>query len=256
MRKHTIAILCFIVSFFACKQVEQPIFQISTIELLLAGNYDGNRYVESLKSQGNFGIGTFNKLDGEMIFVNGEIFKAKSDGTVCDAKETETTPYATVCWFQPSIEFTLTNIANISQLDSAIQKQLPNDHDIYAIKITGMFDSIRVRSVDKQQKPYKPLIEIVKSQATFQYNNILGTVVGFYAPSSLKEIMVKGMHLHFLSDDYKKGGHLLTLNASKKIQCSIAKYSGMQLDLQQKTSNINTSKSKNDIQKDIEKIEK
>jgi len=253
MRKVYLLLLAVLIHFVSCKQVEQPIYQLSTIETLLAGNYDGQKHVEYLKSHGNFGIGTFDKLDGEMIFYKGEIFKAQSNGTVCDAKENETTPYATVCWFQPSIEFSIAHFSTIIELDSIIKKQLPNDSYIYAIEVTGMFDSISVRSVNKQEKPYKPLIEIVKTQAIFSNYSIPGALIGFYSPSTVKEIMVKGMHLHFLSEDMKKAGHLLKVSSNKNVHCRIAVYSGMQLDLCKVKKYSTDSKQ---MQADIEKVEK
>lgn len=43
------------------------IFQLSTINALLEGVFDGNMSYGQLKQHGDFGIGTFNGLDGEMI---------------------------------------------------------------------------------------------------------------------------------------------------------------------------------------------
>lgn len=246
--------ITFFLAFSACKQSEQPMYQFSTIESLMAGNYDGQRHLESLKSFGDFGIGTFNKLDGEMIFYKGELFKAKSDGTVCQSSADETTPYASVCWFQPTIVFEIPSISKLSELDSLIKMHLPNSKYIYALEITGLFDSVKYRSVAKQNKPYRPLVEVVKQQTVFHHEKVLGTLLGFYAPTSVKDVMVKGMHLHLLSNDLKSGGHLLNIYASQKISCRIAIFSGMQLDLQQ----IIPSKLKEQkvLQSDIEKVEK
>jgi len=252
--KKTALYLAIIFAFSACKQSEQPMYQFSTIESLMAGNYDGQRHVESLKSFGDFGIGTFNKLDGEMIFYKGEIFKVKSDGTVCQSSSDETTPYASVCWFQPSIIFTIPTISKLSELDSLIKMHLPNSKYIYALEITGLFDSVKYRSVAKQNKPYRPLIEVVNRQVVFHHEKIKGTLLGFYAPTSVKDVMVKGMHLHLLSDDLKYGGHLLNVTSKQKITCRIAIYSGMQLDLHQ--AKISSQKEQKVQQSDIEKVEK
>ena len=254
--KKIIFVTCILVSFIAWKQSEQPVYQLSTIGTLLAGNYDGSRTVGSLRQYGDFGIGTFDKLDGEMILYKGDIFKAKSDGTVRIAKENETTPYASVCLFHPTIEFSIQSDGGMAELDSMIKQHIPNQRDIYAIEITGLFDSMIVRSVSKQKKPYQPMISIVKNQATFQHANISGTILGFYAPNNLKNIMVKGLHVHFLSEDVKKGGHVLSFKTSNKLLCRIAEYSEMQLDLYQKQKSSQNNNENKDLQTEIEKVEK
>ena len=50
---------------------------------------------------------------------------------------------------------------------------------------------------------------MVKKQSVFEYNDIEGTIVGFYFPASLQGANVAGYHFHFLSADRKKGGHVL-----------------------------------------------
>ncbi len=62
---------------------------------LLDGIYDGVISFEELKERGDFGIGTFDQLDGEMIAFDNEFYHLRSDGsaeksrarrnnTVCD----------------------------------------------------------------------------------------------------------------------------------------------------------------------------
>ena len=61
---------------FCCKAGKNSvnkdaIYQYSTINALLEGVFDGDITLGSLKNYGDFGIGTFNTLDGEMIFLDG-----------------------------------------------------------------------------------------------------------------------------------------------------------------------------------------
>jgi acetolactate decarboxylase len=60
---------------------------------LLAGVYDGSLTLEELTRHGNFGIGTFDKLDGEMMMVDNRIYQIKSDGKVYTPALSMTTPY-------------------------------------------------------------------------------------------------------------------------------------------------------------------
>jgi len=223
----------------------------------MTGNYDGQLQMKSLLMKGDFGIGTFDKLDGEMIVYNHEVYKAQSNGTVSIANENETTPYASVCNFHPTINFSISNIHTMEQLDSIIKRHLPNENNIYAIEINGMFDSLKVRSVTKQAKPYRPLIEIVKEQAVFNHCHVAGTLIGFYSPSSVKSLMIKGLHLHFLSNDLKNGGHVLAVASNQKLVCHIACYTKLHLDILQNANALGKDiADKNDLQKAIIKVEK
>ena len=72
---------------FSCKAEKNntnkdAIYQYSTINALLEGEFDGDVTLSSLKNYGDFGIGTFNSLDGEMIFLDGVFYSAKSDGKI------------------------------------------------------------------------------------------------------------------------------------------------------------------------------
>jgi len=66
---------------------------------------------------------------------------------------------------------------------------------------------MKVRSVPKSEC-YIPLVEIAKEQPVFEFENIRGTLAGFYTPDFMAAVSVPGMHLHFLSDDLAHGGHL------------------------------------------------
>ena len=86
---------------------------------------------------------------------------------------------------------------------------MPGPNLFYAIKLTGNFRRIKTRSVSKQEKPYRPLVEVTASQHEFEATNIRGTLLGFYCPPYVTGLNVPGYHMHFLSDDKDFGGHLL-----------------------------------------------
>ena len=48
--------------------------QTSTITALLEGCYDGVETCGALKERGDLGIGTFDRLDGEMILLDGAVY--------------------------------------------------------------------------------------------------------------------------------------------------------------------------------------
>lgn len=184
------------------------ITQTSTIDALLAGAYDGQITCKQLLNYGDFGIGTFDKLNGEMAVLNGRIYQIKSDGKVYRPAGNVKTPFATVCNFKPDNEFAIQS-ADFKTVESIINEKVPNQNQFLAVQIKGQFKHIKVRSVPAQQKPYPPLAEVAKTQPVFEMNNISGTIVGFRTPPFVKGLNVPGCHLHFLSDDFTQGGHIL-----------------------------------------------
>lgn len=191
------------------------VFQISTIQALLKGVYDGETTVEQLKKFGDFGFGTFNGLDGEMIAINGQFYQAKADGTVHQVPDTMKTPYATVHFFSTDQQITLKDpIKNYQQLQNDLDPYLSTRNRPYALKIEGTFANLKIRSVPKQSKPYPPTVEVVAHQPVFEFQEIKGTLIGYWFPDYFDKLNAPGYHLHFLSEDKQHGGHLLDCHLS------------------------------------------
>jgi acetolactate decarboxylase len=191
------------------EEKKDVLFQTSTIDALLKGVYDGEMTFEKLKRHGDFGIGTFNSLDGEMIGLEGKFYQVKADGRAYLVDDSTKTPFAEVTFFEPDKSVLLDKAKDYRQLEQYIDKLLPTENIFYAIKIEGTFKYIKTRSVPKQNKPYPPLVEVVKNQPTFEFHNVKGTIVGFKCPGYMEGINVPGYHLHFITGDRKAGGHLL-----------------------------------------------
>ncbi len=185
------------------------ISQYSTLSALLEGVYDGEMTAGELKMQGNYGIGTFNALDGELILADRECYRVCSDGKVIKVSDTEKTPFAAVCSFAPDTIIQINQPVNLRELENRIDSAIRKPNLIFAYKITGSFDTIVTRSVPKQEKPYKRLIEAYKQQGVFTYFHQKGMLFGYKFPAYLKDVNMDGFHLHFLSSDKSKGGHLL-----------------------------------------------
>lgn len=80
------------------------LYQTSTIDALLAGTYDGDMSLNQLRRQGDFGIGTYDNLDGEMVLLDGPFYQVKADGKVYAPDLRGETPFAAVCPFRPETE--------------------------------------------------------------------------------------------------------------------------------------------------------
>ncbi|MBN1367899.1 MAG: acetolactate decarboxylase [Dehalococcoidales bacterium] len=183
--------------------------QVSTFDALLAGNYDGVTEMGDLRKYGDFGIGTLDGLDGELIVLDGKFYDVRADGVAYAVTDTTTTPFASVTFFDIDREETLASGLSFADFQTMLDKMLPTDNLFYAIKIEGTFSYVKTRSVPAQEKPYPPLAEVTQNQPTFEFHDISGTIVGFRCPPYVTGINVTGYHLHFLTADKQAGGHLL-----------------------------------------------
>jgi len=190
------------------------IFQTSTIGALMEGVYDGNFTYGELKKHGDFGLGTLNDLDGEMIGLGGVFYQVKSDGKVSVVPDDARTPFAAVTFFEPDRSLTLTKTLGCNELESYLETLFPSKNIFYAVKIEGIFDHVKTRSVPRQKKPFPPLTEVAKHQSYFEFDKTKGTMAGFWFPAYVKDINVAGFHLHFITDDRQAGGHVLDCTVS------------------------------------------
>ncbi len=188
--------------------------QVSTIDALLVGAYDGTMSCRKLLTKGDFGIGTFDRLDGEMLVLDGKVYQVKADGKVYRPPPSLTTPFAAVCRFSPQLSIPLPNSTSQETVKQLLDEKIPAKNTFCAIKITGTFQTMHTRAVPAQKKPYRPLTEIAARQPEFPMRHVSGTIVGFRSPPFVKGIGVPGYHLHFVSDNKQQGGHVLDFELS------------------------------------------
>jgi acetolactate decarboxylase len=183
--------------------------QVSLLNALLASKFDGCLPCRELLKHGDFGIGTFDRMDGEMIIVDGGLYQGKTDGKVYTPDPDISTPFATVCHFRPDQEWTIGEPVNIEALKKMIDEKAPNQNVFCAIRVKGSFSYVKTHALPIQSKPFPPVAEVVKSCPQFEMKDVSGTIVGFRSPPYVRGINDPGYHLHFLSDDKTQGGHLL-----------------------------------------------
>jgi acetolactate decarboxylase len=190
-------------------QDKDTLYQVSVLNGLMKGDYDGKVTLAEIRRHGDFGIGTFDKLDGEEIELDNAFYQVRSDGTVRKLSGSVKVPFSMNTFFGTDMGFSVTRGPDYVSLQRFIDTRLPSKNIPYAIKIDGKFSYIKARSVPAQSKPYPPLTEVVKSQSVFEFKNIEGTLVGFRIPDYMRDVNILGYHLHFISRDRAKGGHLL-----------------------------------------------
>lgn len=197
-------------------QDRDTVMQLAPFLYILSGNYDGALTVAQYKAAGDFGIGTFEGLDGEAVLLDGAVYQVKGDGSVQTPPDTCHMPFGACTLFDDDQQRTVRGIDSFGHFAQALEASFDDKQIFYAVKAHGRFKTIRVRSCDKQSKPYLPLAEATKMQHEYAYQETAGTLVGFWTPPFVPgSIGVPGFHLHFLSDDRSQGGHVLDFTADK-----------------------------------------
>ena len=188
------------------------VFQVSTSGALVAGIYDREVDVQAILEHGNFGLGTFANLDGEMVVVDGHVYQVRGSGQVSEASADAGAPFAVVTWFKPEIDVSIGSVSSFKDLEARCDSFRQSGNIFYAIRLDGSFKRVRTRAVNPPQ-PGTRLIDAAKSQSEFTFTDIEGTLVGLWSPGFSNAFSVAGYHLHFLSANRQHGGHLLDLDA-------------------------------------------
>ncbi|MDR3560448.1 MAG: acetolactate decarboxylase [Negativicutes bacterium] len=199
-------------------QVVEPkdtMFQVSTLTGLEHGVFFPVTTVGELKQHGNIGVGAFEAMDGELILIDGKAYNAMYSGKVVPVDDKTPITYSAVAFMNTDRTASLQSVASYAELQQSLDRLLPNLDLFYAFKIHGTFNYLKVRSTARQAQPYPGLAEVVKNQSVFEFSNITGTLVGVRCPSYIKGVYAPGYHLHFISDDLQKGGHLLEINLAE-----------------------------------------
>ena len=197
------------------RYLEKPIhtlFQVSTSGALVAGVYEREVTVRKILEHGDFGLGTFANLDGEMVVLDGRVYQVQDPGRVSEASPDAGAPFAVVTRFDPSIDVSIDTIGSFEDLETRCDVFRRSGNIFYALRLEGRFQSVRARAV-KPPQPGGELVDAASAQSEFNFTDLDGTLVGLWSPGFSSAFSVAGYHFHFLSADRQHGGHLLDLSA-------------------------------------------
>src|SRR5246127_828466 len=197
------------------RYLEKPIhtvFQVSTSGALVAGVYDREVSVQTILEHGNFGLGTFANLDGEMVVLDGRAYQVQGSGRVSEAAPDAGAPFAVVTWFQPETDVSIAQVNSFTNLEAHCDDYRRSGNIFYALRLDGHFKRVRTRAVNPPQ-PGTRLVDATRAQSEFNFADLDGTLVGLWSPGFSSAFSVAGYHLHFLSADRQHGGPLLDLEA-------------------------------------------
>ena len=233
----------------------ESIYQVALLQSLAMGYFDGSISVKDLKKHGDTGIGTFEGLNGEMIVLDGVVYRANQDCEINVMGDKETVPFSNVTFFDKDISVKLADVPDKAALEKILNETVDKKgrNSFYMVKISGDFNEILVRSEKGTTEPYPTLVEALKTQKEITPQNISGTIVGLYCPDFMSSLNSVGWHFHFISADKKIGGHVLELNL-KSGEAQLDKTDGFKLDLPKK-KNFHALNFKQDMKEDIRKAE-
>lgn len=208
---------------------QAELYQTSLMTALLEGVYEGDVTYGELRKHGDFGLGTFNDLDGEMVGFDGIFYQLRSDGSATRVRPEQKTPFAVVTYFTPNKTIDLAEGIGKEQLTAKVAELVDANH-FAAVRVDGVFSEVRTRTVQRQQRPFAPLTEATAHQDVKAFSDISGTVAGFRSPIFAQGIGVAGLHVHFLRQDKEAGGHVLEFTLSKGT-LQIQTLSGLHVEL-------------------------
>jgi acetolactate decarboxylase len=205
--------LCSFNSYAQKKSSQQnTLFTVGHASALIGGLYDAFYPYSKLKQYGDFGLGAPDKLDGELLVLDGKIYQTQHTGKTFEVKDTELTPFSVVNFFHTDKSFKPIVPLTKDKLYAYLDSVMPNQNGIYAIRIKGSFKTIKTRAFPPvTKKPYSPLANMLPLQKFFTYDNTSGTLVGYRIPAFMDGPNITGYHFHFLSDDTQRGGHIIDL---------------------------------------------
>jgi acetolactate decarboxylase len=207
------------------------VYQYSLFTALANSIYDGTLTVAGVKTKGDMGLGTYNGLDGEMIVNNGKVYQFPASGKVTMPDDKTLVPFTVVKFFQPDFVVETGTVTDYPVLKKLAEKQFSSPNYIYALKVSGTFSRIKCGSAEKQELPYeKTLSEAIANRPVFESENIQGILVGFWFPEYVGGVNIPGFHLHFISADETKAGHVLEFEAAN-LKIEIDQSSGLEFDL-------------------------
>ena len=225
----------------------------SPINALLEGFYRDDITMDTLRGKGDFGIGTFNQLDGEMVALDGRFYRIDLDGAAHPVDGAMKTPFATVCRFQPMLTERIETHQTWEEFTALLKTILPSDNMFCALHLEGRFRRVRTRSVPRTEN-YRPLSEATDRQKIRDFAGVDGHLIGFYTPSFVPSVNVPGYHFHFLDRAEKAGGHLLSCEP-ERLEVRVQVFFSMELTLP-KTVDYLTASFTRDAKKDLDKAER
>ena len=237
--------------------MENKMYQVSTLQALALGYSRAVINVGELLQEGDTGLGTFEDVNGEMILMDGKCFRADQDGNVTVVSSETGVPFAAVAKLYGEQQFSLSNMPDITSVRNELTLKIEERfglNSMHVVRIDGVFETVDARSEAPYRSHHITLKEVLgHTQKAFLFENIRGSLVGVYFPDYMDGINMPGWHLHFLSEDRSKGGHVFDVSLREGM-VKVDKITRIDINLP-KDPAFDTYSLKQDLQAEIKSVE-
>lgn len=221
------------------------LYQYSLINALMAGVADSGISVSEFIKKGSQGIGTFTKIEGELVLLDGKVYQLQANGGIRIAQDDEQLPYAVATEFVADVTLDI-ELATKDGVDRLLQDFDDHAKNLFlSYRIDGAFRTVKARTVKGQEYEGQSLAELGPKQEVHTFDNVKGTVVGFRAPATWQGFMVAGEHMHFIDEERKAGGHVLELKSEGTVKIGVAVINNVHIELP-KSRSFNAANMKTD----------
>jgi acetolactate decarboxylase len=203
--------------------------QIGTYDYLAGPNYQGLLPIREIFRDAEIGLGTFANLDGEMVVLDGVVFRVGTDGVPRQASTKRLTPFMQVVDFDAERSMRVAPNTACSALPPLIDTLAKTTQGIVAVKLSGVFFDIELRSVPAQVEPFPSLVEVIGTQIKFPLGRVNATLVGFRQGPDAQGIGAPGLHLHGLTKSKGAGGHVLSCVTGPRVLLEVQKTQGVRV---------------------------
>ena len=237
--------------------MENMMYQVSTLQALALGYSRAVITVDKLLQEGDTGLGTFEDVNGEMIVMDGNCYRADQNGNVSVVAPETGVPFAAVAKLYGEQQFQLENMPDITAIRTELTRKIEEVfglNSMHIVRIDGVFEKVDARSEAPYRSHHITLKEVLsQTQEAFIFENIRGSLVGVYFPDYMDGINMPGWHLHFLSEDRSKGGHVFDVSL-REGEAKVDKITNIYINLPKEAA-FDTYSLKQDLQEEIKSVE-
>ncbi|KAK4132653.1 alpha-acetolactate decarboxylase [Trichocladium antarcticum] len=209
------------------------VYQYSIVSALMDGVASHGTPIARVLAHGDHGLGTFRHMVGEMIVLDGAVHQMKADGSVervTDPAAT-VTPFATVTRFRPTARARAA-VRGKAGLQQLLTRLFPKARNHFlCVRMDGVFRAVEVRTAGGQACAREGMVDVCARQTTHRFEGVRGTIVGFRCPAYVMGVNVAGDHFHFITDDRRRGGHILSFETEGEVDVAAAQMSNFHLEL-------------------------
>lgn len=237
--------------------MQNDMYQVSTLQALALGYSRAVITAGELLRKGDTGLGTFEDVDGEMIVMDGQCYRADRNGAVTAVASETGVPFAAVAKLYGEQQFPLRDLPDITSVRTELTRKIEEEfglNSMHIVRIEGEFEKVDARSEAPYRSHHITLKTVLgRTQKAFLFENIRGSLVGVYFPDYMDGINMPGWHLHFLSEDRSKGGHVFDVSV-REGTAKTDKITSIYINLPKEAA-FDTYSLKQDLQDEIKSVE-